>query len=89
MIRILIVDDEPDTLTVLETAFNEDFEVVTASNGLDALEKIERVQPDLAIMDVEMPCLNGFDAVCSIRKNASFSNLPVVYLTGRSDAEAQ
>lgn len=88
MLRLMLVDDEPDILTLLENTLSQSFEIVTARNGLDALEKLERVDPDLIVMDVTMPCLNGFNTALSIRKNARYRNLPICFLTGCSDEES-
>ncbi|MCX7045506.1 MAG: response regulator [Candidatus Sumerlaeota bacterium] len=89
MIRLLLVDDDPDLILAFETVLRSEFEVVSAHNGLDALEKLERVEPDLIVMDVMMPCLDGFDTAVSIRKNASFHSVPIIFLTALSDPASQ
>lgn len=89
MLRILIVDDDPGVLATLEVTLKGDYEVVSASNGLDALEKLEKVEPDIVIMDVAMPCLNGFDTAMSIRKNQRFRDMPIIFLTGSDDMESR
>ena len=66
MIRILIVDDSAFMRKVITDLFNEakDFEVVgTAKNGKEAVELVEKLNPDLVTMDVEMPVMNGLDAL--------------------------
>jgi len=88
MLRLMVVDDDLDTVTALETILRREFEVISARNGLDALEKLERVEPDLIVMDVTMPCLDGFDTALSIRKNASFQTIPIVFLTAMGDPES-
>jgi CheY-like chemotaxis protein len=85
LLRLLIVDDDADVLTSLETILRREVEVVCAHNGLDALEKLERVEPDMLILDVAMPCLDGFDTALSIRKNASFAAIPILFLTAAGD----
>lgn len=79
--RILIVDDEPDVRMIIRTTLEPKYEVLEAHDGLDALEKIERYDPDFVIMDIMMPLMNGHEALDSIRKNPRFSDLPVMYLS--------
>ncbi|MCC5877627.1 MAG: response regulator [Candidatus Sumerlaeia bacterium] len=85
--RILIVDDEPDVRLILKTTLMEKFEVLEAHDGLDALEKVERYEPDFVLMDVMMPLMNGFEACESIRKMPRFSDLPVMFLTALGSKE--
>lgn len=89
MIRLLVVEDDADIRAVLEATLRQDFEVLTAANGLDALERLERVEPDFLLLDVAMPCLNGFDTARSIRKNAHFRETPILFLTAQTDAASR
>lgn len=86
--RILIVDDEPDIRMILKTALGTKFEVIEAENGIDALEKIERAEPDFAVLDVMMPLMDGFDTCAAIRKHVKFSTIGVYFLTAKTDKEA-
>ncbi len=86
--RILIVDDEPDIRMIVKTALSTKFEVVEAENGLDALEKIERAEPDFVVLDIMMPLMDGFDTCASIRKHNRFSATGVYFLTAKSDKES-
>ena len=88
MLRILIVDDDPTLRNRLEQAFGADYEVIPALNGLDALEKLDRVEPDLALLDTGMPCLNGYDTAVSIRKNERFRDLPLFFLIEPGDTRS-
>ena len=85
--RILIVDDEEDVRTVLRATLCDDYEVVEAHDGLDALEKVDRYEPDFVLMDVMMPLMNGFDACAAIRKSEKFGTLPVMFLSALSGKE--
>ena len=87
-IRIMLVDDEPDLLQVLSRILQSKFEVVVARNGLEALDRIDRYEPDLVVMDVMMPVLDGFDTTRAIKKDARYVDVPVLFLTARSDNES-
>lgn len=81
MWRVLIVDDEPDVRAIVAATLREHYEVFEAQDGLDALEKLERVEPDFVVMDVMMPLMTGFEACDAIRKSPRFHELPVMFLT--------
>lgn len=85
--RILIVDDEADIRFIVRTTLKPHYEVVEAVNGLDALEKIERYEPDFVIMDVQMPLMTGFEACACIRDNPKFEGLGVMFLTSLSEKD--
>jgi DNA-binding response OmpR family regulator len=81
--KILIADDDIDLLDVLTYVLRRhQFQVVTATNGQDALERFERDIPDLIILDVNMPGTNGFE-VC--RRIRTHSSVPIIMLTVRSE----
>lgn len=81
--RILIVDDEPKIAESLNYTFEkEGFEVDIASDGLEALDKFKSFMPDLIVLDLMMPKLNGIDVCRVIRKE---SMVPIVMLTARTE----
>ncbi|MCB2154142.1 response regulator [bacterium] len=80
--RIMVVDDDPDIRFVICGLLQLDFEMVQAKSGLDALEKIERYEPDLILLDVRMPVMDGFATLKAIRRHSQFSDTPVFFLTG-------
>jgi DNA-binding response OmpR family regulator len=85
--RILVVDDEDDVRTVVRLALSEKYEVVEAHDGLDALEQLERAEPDFVILDVAMPLMNGFEACRAIRKHPKFHDVPVLFLSAHRTPE--
>ncbi len=86
--KILAVDDEPDLLLIIKTALlGEGFEVVTATNGPDALAMAEDEKPDLILLDVMMPEMNGFEVLQALRDNEATERIPVIMLTGLSERE--
>lgn len=89
-IRILLVDDEPDILEILEYNLTlEGYQVDTAKNGREALEKANKWKPHLAILDVMMPEMDGIETCEKLRANSNLSNLLIVFLTARSEDYSQ
>jgi len=82
--KVLIIDDEPDATAFSEAMLSElgDFEIVTACNGLEGLQKAEAIKPDLIILDVQMPVMNGFQVFKELKKKDDTENIPVIMLTG-------
>ena len=82
--RILIVDDEPRYLRLLEANLRtEGYEVVTAQDGLQALEAFSAQPIDLILMDVMMPRLDGYQTCALIKSHQQFKKIPVVMLTSK------
>jgi len=81
--RILVVDDEPRYQRLVEVNLNSDeYQVDTASNGQEAVEKVANDQPDLVLLDVMMPIMDGFTATERIRE---FSTVPIIILTAKGE----
>lgn len=84
MKKILLVDDEKDIVEFLKYNLeSENFQVITAFNGEAALKKLEE-NPDLVILDVMMPKLNGFEVCKRIRQDERYKELPVIFLTAKT-----
>lgn len=85
MTRILVVDDEPLYLRLIQiNLLTESYEVVTATNGEEALEIISNEAPDLVILDIMMPKLDGITTCERVRQ---FSNVPIIMLTARGEEQ--
>jgi two-component system alkaline phosphatase synthesis response regulator PhoP len=81
--KILVVDDDRDDLKMMSMILEpEGYEVVTAENGVEALEKVESEDPDLILLDVMMPELDGFAACDKLKSSPASRGIPVVLLTG-------
>lgn len=81
--RILLVDDEERILNFLKSKLKASgYEVVVARNGTEALEQVKGQEPDLMILDLVMPRMNGFEALKELRR---FSAMPVIVLSARGD----
>lgn len=84
--KILLVDDEPDILEFLKYNFeNEEFKVSTAENGNDAIKKAIKHNPDLILLDVMMPDLDGMETCRMLRKMSQFQDTLIVFLTARGE----
>ena len=82
--RVLVVDDEPDILSLIEyNLTKEGFDVVTARNGAEALKRTADL-PDLVLLDVMMPELDGFETCRRLKADPRTANIPVIFLTARS-----
>lgn len=88
--KVLIADDEPDILEILKyNLVNEGYEVVTAKDGDEALEKARRTLPDLIILDVMMPKKTGVEVCQLLRAQASFKETLIMFLTAVNDEGTQ
>ncbi len=83
--KILAVDDERHIVRLVQVNLERaGYEVVTAFDGKEALEKVESEQPDLVVLDVMMPYMDGFEVLQNLRKNQSTRDLPVIMLTAKA-----
>ena len=89
-IKILLVDDEQDILEIVGyNLAQEGYQIVTASNGKEAVQKAKKELPHLIIMDVMMPEMDGMEACENIRRIPELSNVIVTFLTARSEDYSQ
>ncbi|NDJ17486.1 response regulator [Myxacorys almedinensis] len=83
MTRILVVDDVADNSFLLQALLEfEGYQVDTADNGQAALAKIESAPPDLVLLDVMMPEMDGYEVACRIRQNHQLDSVPILFVTG-------
>ena len=81
--KILVVDDEEDFLMMLEKRLMEEgFEVITATEGQEAIKKCKRYLPDLVLMDIILPDFDGSEVVKILLKDPSTRDIPVIFLSG-------
>ncbi len=88
--RILAIDDNADIRELLAFILRrEEYEVTSAANGLDGLDLIEEIRPDLIILDVLMPEFSGYDVLDAVRshKDAKVRDIPVLMITSRSSTD--
>lgn len=84
--KILIVDDEPITLEILEGHLIRDgYDIIFASGGVEAIEKLEQTEPDVILLDIMMPDMDGY-AVCQrLKSDKRWQNIPIILVTALSD----
>ena len=84
-IKVLVVDDSPTELKLMSEPFlTQGYDLVTATDGEEALKKAASEQPDLVVLDVVMPKLNGFNVCRQIKSSAEFDNIKVILLTSKN-----
>jgi serine phosphatase RsbU (regulator of sigma subunit) len=86
--RILIVDDEPFNVDYLEQELEDlNYETISAVNGKDALEKIEKESPDLVLLDIRMPIMDGFTVLEKVKANSEIRNIPIIVISANNDLD--
>lgn len=81
--RVLVVDDHPRVIQLLRLALEIEHEVIAAADGVEALEKVAEQKPDLVILDVVMPRMDGFQVLRQLKSDPATSAIPVIMLTVR------
>jgi len=83
--KILVVDDERPIVRLVQVNLEHaGYEVVTAYDGKEALEKVEQEKPDLIVLDVMMPQMDGFEVMQRLQANPKTRNIPVIMLTAKA-----
>ncbi len=86
MSRVLVVDDYDDTRYLIRFLLEMyGFEVSEATNGIEALESVDRQVPDLVLMDISMPHMDGLTAARKIRAQPRYAKLPIIAITAQSE----
>ena len=87
--KILAIDDHPENLVVLGKALNEDFDFQFATSGLTGIELAESSPPDLVLLDVMMPDVDGFEVCRRLKGDVRLAHIPVVFITAVTDFETE
>ncbi len=86
--RILIVDDTPDNIQVLGMILKEEgYQTTVALTGVQALRHIEKISPDLILLDIMMPEMDGFETCRHLKRSPKTRDIPIIFLTARTDTE--
>lgn len=83
-VRVLVVDDDDEILTLAHAVLDKQFEVFTANDGIQAIEKITTYQPDIIVLDAMMPKMSGYQLCQSLRRNARFAKTPIIFVSAKS-----
>ena len=89
MKTVFIVDDSDTNLSMAEAALENQYRVMTMPSAAKMFSLLEKITPDLILLDIEMPGMNGFDALQKLKSEVSWANIPVMFLTGRNDADVE
>ncbi len=85
---VLVIDDEPSTLSLIIDALESaDISVLVTTSGPAAIELLDRILPDLIIVDAVMPEVDGFETTVRIKRNPRLANIPVIFMTGLTESE--
>jgi len=84
MKKILIADDRPEVVELVRvTLEGEDYQIIDASDGKEALDKIRGEKPDLVLLDVMMPEMDGFEVLSKLKKDPEAKEIPIIMLTAK------
>lgn len=87
--KILIIEDDPSVRTLLQKSLgSKGYEVTVSKDGLDGLTLLEKMRPDLLIVDIMMPRLDGMTFVKAIKGNDKTAPIPVIFLTAKNDPKS-
>ncbi|MDR0197838.1 MAG: response regulator, partial [Oscillospiraceae bacterium] len=87
MKTIFITDDSDTNLMAIQAALSDVYETFTLPSAAKMFKLLERITPDLILLDVEMPEMNGFEAMSALKADVKLSSIPVVFLTAKHDAD--
>ena len=85
---IMVVDDNPDIITIVRTILEgKGFNVLSASSGPECLDSVKSQKPDLIVLDIMMPEMDGLEVLTRLKSTSEFNNIPVVLLTAKVQYE--
>lgn len=87
--KVLIVDDEPLNVDYLEQELEDsNYQIITAFNGQEALDKIHREEPDLVLLDLMMPVLDGFAVLAQVKADPLLRDIPIIIISAEHDSKS-
>jgi putative two-component system response regulator len=87
--KIVVVDDNPENLQLLRNTLKESYMVFPNPSAQDMFELLEHVRPDLILLDVEMPGMNGYEAIKKLKSDDKYQTIPVIFLTSMTDEKSE
>jgi len=86
---VFVVDDNSVNLLMAEEALSDNYEVITMLSAATMFELFENIVPDMILLDVMMPDINGFEALKKLKADERYSEIPVIFLTSKNDAATE
>ena len=86
---IIMVDDDRTCLTVAKNNLVDRYDIFTIPSGSKLFQILEKVKPDLILLDIEMPDMSGYDVIKDLKKNDNTADIPVIFLTAKIDPESE
>ena len=87
--KIIAVDDNVENLTALKNTLKNNYDAYPCPSAPAMFDLLEHIQPDLILLDVEMPEMNGYEAIKKLKSDDKTREIPVIFLTGMSDAQRE
>ena len=84
---ILVVDDDQTNIDLVASALGGEYKIISALSGFEAIDQLKEQMPDLILLDVMMPELNGFETCMIIRSDCAFADIPIIFLTALDTQE--
>ncbi|MBI4309203.1 MAG: response regulator [Candidatus Omnitrophica bacterium] len=81
--KILLVDDDPSIIKLLQRLLSRSYEVITAKNGAEAMAQVKTHKPDMIVLDIMMPEINGYDVCRTLKFDSPYKDIPILLLTSR------
>ena len=85
--RVLIVDDEPNNLELMMRILGNDYSLAFAISGIEALEATEKLKPDIILLDIMMPEMDGYEICRRLKANAKTRDIPVIFVTAKGETD--
>lgn len=84
MKKILVVDDEPDIIDLVRNRLEQSgYDVITAHDGVQAMDRVEQDHPDLIVMDAKMPHKSGYEVCSTLKNDPNYENIPIIMLSAQ------
>ena len=85
--RVFVVDDSDASLVMAASALGSDYDVLTMPSAEKMFSLLEQIRPDLILLDIDMPDMDGIAAMAKLRENPEWADMPVIFITGVTDDE--
>jgi len=87
MKKILVVDDEPELVKALQIRLQENYKLIVASDGEEGLKKAKEIVPDLIILDIILPGIDGYQVCQALKRDEKYKHIPVIMLTVKAQQQ--